>query len=264
MAKFEREEPRTRVCEIEEMVDLFKQNCKNYDLNKPLLLRGMDIDCNFLSIKSSDDYMHYGRKNTYGIMLDDFIRNNVDNCPIKFKSLNLTTSYGHALRYGEVYVIIPYDNVKLGCQRRVESLSSINYSTNMSHRDLDSILRLCRVDVSTLDSIVDGIFDFLDKLQTFKTELGDYCNDAILKEYFEVNYAITRDVPFTKMLQIFDFSMTKDDILSVLKSIYRFKHLELNSKFQNELGDEIYYWISGQCLAIRKDIYEDFIKNVGY
>lgn len=198
------EEPKKRSMSIsiKDAVDIIKNNCTEFLKDKKSrIFRGLgDNDSSYLLVKPSEGLLRRSANtdNHYTLLIDHSKR--WDGFPKRSKSIICTTNGETACNYGFLYVVIPFDNAKIG----VCPLSDIWYSFKM---DINEFVQdLSRVGVSDYD---------FDAMLAGLESLGKRIIESKGKiDYDKSSGGLSSDWLFSKLTD-------HPDLLSISKSYYK-------------------------------------------
>lgn len=98
----------------DKIVDIIKMHCKNYDFKNPIW-RGMTDHGKYAFVEGQNGgRKSVDTKNYYTRIIDDNLKKQNSDYPLRSKSIICSTNYNTAINYGDAYMIIPYDNVMIG------------------------------------------------------------------------------------------------------------------------------------------------------
>lgn len=102
---------------LDEAVSIFRQNCSNHDFEAPIVYRGIRhhkmMDGQYALVKPGEYNREGGFSNTTYLNLIDGSEE-WNDYPKRRKSIICSTSPTIARSFGEVFVVIPFDNAKFG------------------------------------------------------------------------------------------------------------------------------------------------------
>lgn len=216
--------------ELAEAIKLINTHCKA-SKNQPLF-RGMN--------GGQDAYILHGDASTrksantsnhYTVILDHFLPEL--GYPKRSKSIILSNNYSTARGFGDVYCILPYDDVKIG----VCATSDLWFSPRFKIGNYHSEFRIEQWNQVYRDNGIDAL-SYEDFVSSIKEKLETGTADDRLKEMFP----------------------DPDNIEETLKQAYNPETLELKLETPASMGkyeedDARELWIGGKCIAIKKDVW---------
>ena len=224
---------------LEEAVKIFKEKCKNVDLENGVLYRG-------LSNEYEDDYLvitgeNGSRKsvstsNHYTKIIDHNLKGT--DYPLRSKSIICSNSFDYAYEYSDydedkTLVVIPFDGVKIGvCEDNdiwETKVKFKNYADKI--HEINHIYRSARIADHSFETIVNGIEKAIKDGKGSITNL--FTDDKSVKEQLEDAYSIEN----------LGFNLIENKDISKLKGSRE-------------------CWIGGSCLAIKYSTFEEFKKLV--
>lgn len=222
---------------LEEAVKIFKEKCKNVDLENGVLYRGV-VNSNYADYniltgeegerKSANTANHHTKIIDHNLKGTDY--------PLRSKSTICSTKIGYARIYsaGDPLVLIPFDGVKIGvCPRKDLWLTKVKFDgITMEVVELNELYGIVGVKDDSFETIVDGIEK---AVKAGKRMIGQiFTDDKSVKEHLEDVYSIEN----------LGFSLIENKDISKLKGSRE-------------------CWIGGSCLAIEWSKFEEFKKLVG-
>lgn len=216
-----------REISIHEVIDILKNKCKKYNKKKPIYrgIRGKSK-----SLYGVVEGQKGGRKsentsNYYTVIFDKLIGEKNKSYPLRSKSIICSTNKEYAEHYGEVYNIIPLDDVIVGVVPS-EDIWDIEISDGYHVSDVNDLMRSKGISDNSYDSIING-----------------------LKKLSESDYK-----PFIKIFG------SQDSVEDSIRKLYDvnfgfYTHDKIKGASNNEL------WIGGKCLVIKSIIYDTIIDN---
>lgn len=244
-------EGRSEAIDIAEAESILQSDCKSFDFDQTdHIYRGVSYDYETMVIDPSlFDRTSANTKNYYTYIIDNSDRWN--NFPKRSKSVVCTTSYDKASAYGTRYLVIPFDQAKLG----VAPESDIFYSFE---------------DVGSKFEGPGHLNEYLDMLH--REMVGIPLSDDTKAEFFEGLDQLTKAVNSKDGFNGTRFPAAEilfDEYKSSTASSFRGYLEQLLDP--NENGFEITYqdtglnlpnnrevWTSAPCLMVRYDIAETF------
>lgn len=230
-----------RVIDVEEALKLIKKYCSNMDISKPYW-RGTKDGGDAYIIDGSKGYRKSkDTGNYYTLLIDHFSKS---GNPLRSKSIICISNpgYNYAAHYaiinnGEYYAVFPYDNAKIGFVGAQDmwdvniNIGKLTYSITK----LNEIYKACNLNDDSYDDFIKGIKDILQK---DKVDI----NENMIHRIFESD--VNNVEPYLKHAY--------NDSLN-------FKY-GTSATIDNNTESEI--WISGNCVLIRYDIWEDIQKTL--
>lgn len=221
------------------LIELIKNNCKNYDFNQPIW-RGMkDVGRYAIIEGQKGGRVSVNTNNYYTKIIDYNLKKQSGSYPLRSKSIICSTDYSTALGFGDtVYLIIPFDNVIIG-QCEFDDLWHSEITINGHKMKVHKWNQFwdkhnLSDKINSSDDLADQIIDIINKpnKDEDETDLADIFDNkpGIVKDSLRLAYSL-KSFNFT-------FGSTKT----------------LNMGKDNEL------WIGGKCIAV-KYTYLDSIKK---
>lgn len=210
----------------EEVKKIIAEKCKNFDHGNPIW-RGMNNSGDFTKITGQNGYRESANTfNYYTVLIDHFSKKGM---PLRSKSIICSTEHSYAKNYGDVYAIIPYDDTIIGVVNNPD-IWGVPVEFNSGYREeideLNNIYQSKGIKSDSYSSIKDGIIKLIEK--------GD-----------------------TKIIEIFGDDPSRVDV--ELKDAYSPEFLRfdyMTSKEYDKYYKNSELWISGPCVAIKKEIYK--------
>jgi len=217
--------------DIKTAINILKSNCKKYNVNKPIYrgMRGKNK-----SVFGIVEGQKGGRKsenttNHYTVIMDEVIKSTDSKYPLRSKSIICSNSKDYAKRYGDVYNIIPFDDVVIGL---------------VPEKDI---------------WYVDLIGDY-----TFK-DLNDYFNKfKIGDESISKIASSLKSLDASKYANRFEsvFGKQDGDILAGIKKAFDLDHLGFKFLTQDKFSANTFneMWIAGKCLVVKESLHDTLVK----
>lgn len=222
----------------ETLIELLKTKCKKTVRNNVVLYRGM---------RSSADFVHgHGENgnrksikisNHYTKIIDEQLSASDNDYPLRSKSIICTNYEGHAKNFGDVYMVIPFDNILVGITNSYDIWYTKVNIGNLKNYQLFKLNTIW-------DSI--GIDDSFTSIEQF-AKMIEREYQSMVKGYSSEN---------RQLLDMFEG--IKDIKAEVIKA-YDIKNLKLTFKrshlFKSESEREV--WFSGECVMIKKSLWDE-------
>jgi hypothetical protein len=107
---------RSQVIDESKALDLIRKKCEKsiHIINSHKIYRGLKSDAEYLYVDPSKHIRKSANtSNEYTLLFDNYI-NEKGKYPARSKSIICTESYDYAEGYGDVYVVVPFDNSSIG------------------------------------------------------------------------------------------------------------------------------------------------------
>ena len=267
------ERSRGSVINKEEMIDILKKNCKEFledfiETKKPKIFRGLQQSEDYKLIKPSESIRtSKNTSNHYTLIVDNSIR--WSEYPKRSKSLICTTEYNIAKNFGEVYIVIPFDNTKIG----VCPESDFWGSFKKGFPEIGCQLRDFTYDLRSNNVRADSYENLLLDLSKLEVRLKENIEEfGYFKSTFDPNH-ITNTSGFFKNFNVnlslydqiddaFDpnkngFQLTNYSGLNNLKE--NIQHSYKTHREEN-LGFEI--WSDSNCLLVKERLFKNLMKAI--
>lgn len=226
--------------DIEGAMNLFVKNCNNMEWSKPLF-RGATDRGDFVLVEGQNGGREsaHARGNHYTIFIDQFLKKNNKDYPLRSKSIICSTSKNDATAYadenskGALYVLYPFNNVKIGvCE----------------DNDIQN---------TTLKSpINDHMLDFLDVLGDANIRDDKGFDDIVESIVYEIN-----EEGNSHLSDWFGTDVSYEDVVDILQDVFSVKGLGFslidNQKIES-IKEDRECWIGGKCLMIKYDVWKKF------
>lgn len=227
--------------DLDNLVKLYKDNCKKYDLDKPFI-RGYSGTSDYLIVqgdvskRKSRTGMDYGN-----IIIDQNIIDVDKSYPRRQYSIIFTTKESalHAREFGSrLYYIIPYDDCKFAyCEdfdfNEVEFKNKYHPFHNI--RKISDFFDMFGIKGDDFDSLVNSCY----------------------KQYNSFTAA-------GRIKEMFDGCESKEDFSKRCKELITLENMKI--KFTTDLSKlsdtEYEIWTNGKCLMIDEDKYKEFVQMV--
>lgn len=227
----------------DDAISLLKSKCKKNISKGITLYRGMRNGADFIighgengnrkSIKISN---HYTK------IIDEQLISLDSSYPLRSKSVICTNYEEHASNFGTLYVVIPFDNIILG----ICDSYDIWYTTVKIGNFKDYQLY-------KLNTIWDaiGVDDTFNSLESF-AKMVDNEYKAMVKGYVS---------EYKPLLDMFNGI---NDIQGEIIRAYSIKNLKIKFKKSqlSSMSGKHEVWFSGECIMIKKSIYDDFMSEL--
>lgn len=245
--KFLAENYKQKLNGIDEAIKLIKLNCSNYNFDN-LIYRGTN-SINQLSLidGSKGNRVSAHTSNYYTLILDEFL--NKQNKPLRSKSIICTTNENYATNYGEMNIIIPYDDSKIGIcpDDDIWQLNIDGIDINVSIDEANDIFSENEITDSNYNNFIKELKNIIKKVENGKFDIDNIENKKIKELCRLVGYDEKRvEQNIEAMYDIDDLGFKFDTG----------KSFDANKYYDNEL------WISGPCIMINKSLYNKVIKFI--
>ena len=252
----------------EEFWKLYNKNCKVHKkltkLWKSNIYKGIDDRHN--NFMYSDSLIIKKRKSANTLNWSNLLLSNLPSWfeyPKRNKSHICSTTYNRANNYGDLYAIIPFDNVKIGICPAYDLWVSFNFGLSDDNFNINTFNHL--------------IEDFFDKNLPYKKSDDSYENLLInFKEIEQMDFDnIKFDIknPYTDIIfneeflnnfknKKITFIKYFNEIMSPEKN--NFKLIKYNTKFNidkynKDIIDGTEVWMEGPCLFVLNTVYCELI-----
>lgn len=222
----------------DEILEIFKTNCKNSDIKIPLW-RGMrGSEPAFILEGQKGSRQSINNSNHYTIAIDHFLKKKGSDIPLRSKSI---VAGSHDMiddvkNFGpDIYAIFPFDNVKIGVVPEYD-LWGIKFEIN------DYLVTLNKLNGLYNDAGItdEDYFSFNRELKKYVEEHKDDKSDKL------VRYFIDEDHVDSTLREIYETEMGFRFVDS-----RQVKHIDANE-----------VWIGGKCLAIKLEVYNEIKKEL--
>lgn len=235
----------------EDAIEIAKKHCRNAIKRNITLYRGangFDDDTSYLLDSTKTVRRSANTSNHYTLSLDTLIKDPL--FPKRSTSFIMSTDSDMAEQYGLTLRIIPYDDAKIGCTNE-EDIWYVNVNSDklkhFTFEEFNGVLEDLNVSDKDFESMVKDIGKALiDVRKRVEIDPDDV------------------DRSGEDLLKLFDgVEPTDKEIVDRLVELFDPK--KINFTFQTgatakDLNGEC--WLSGQCLALTDEAYEEVIKAV--
>ncbi len=223
---------------IEQAKEIFKKYCKNCDLERPLW-RGMrGKNPSFILEGNKGSRKSINAKNYYTLLIDHFVQKKFGpNYPLRSKAIICASNseVGEVTSFGpDVYAIFPYDDVLIGVFPKAD-VWAIKFTQNgvsLGSMRLNGMYEDAGIPDTNYESIVSALKKYMSDENTSKS-------DRLYKVFEGQDVEKTLEEMYIDGLQV-EF---------------------INNKKAHSLRDAREMWISGKCLAIKKEVYFELKKE---
>lgn len=231
----------------DKFLKILSTECKNHDFNAQILYRGFGATDKYM-LFNPQDLKRISRNvgNFHTLLIDNLP--NWSNYPKREKAIICTNSKATANAWGNLYVIIPFDNAKLGIcpagdladsfteQLQLMSLGSFNIM-------LHSILDIKRPDYLNIDfKTLKQLLIKININNVDKDTLANFSWSGFFKQWLPNENLFDL---IKRLFTPFHFKLCKQDKLS-----------EFSVMLRNEI------WTDSKCLVIHNSEYLNLIKNM--
>lgn len=224
-------------------INLLKTKCKKSIKNNVVLYRGMRNGSDFVVGHGQiGDRKSIKISNHYTKIIDEQLTNLDPSYPLRSKSIICTNYDDHAKNFGTLYVVIPFDNVMVGI---TESYDIWYTKVNIGNLRDYQLYKLNTI----WDAI--GIDDSFTSLESFAKMVEREYNSMLKGHSSE----------YKPLLNMFDGIK---DIQSEIIRAYSIKNLKMKFKKSHlfNLQGKHEVWFSGECVMIKKAVYDEIIKEI--
>lgn len=232
----------------DEVLDILRNN--NPD---NILYRGMNNSGDYCLITGEDGHRRSANTHNYYTIIIDHILKGTDY-PLRSKSIICSKSWSKAEDFSResnqsIYVIIPLKGTKVACVND-HDIWDLKFKTRGLKDDLITLN-----DCYKLFSISDTNYhDFIDSLTALIEDKDN--KSAKFSDYRKEQYEFLKSI-------FNDSKNVEKDVISLYKNITNQFSLHNNAyENPNESHKFHEYWVGGKCLAIKRDIYNELIKEI--
>jgi hypothetical protein len=234
-----------------QLIEYINKNCKQYieNINDKILFKGLDSTEPFY-------YVNANKLNQYSENVQYYYTYFVNNSekwnkfPKRGFSLKCTQNENHARIFGNLYYVIPFDNIIFGVCPKLEFIRSFEYlySRNFDAINFNDLLKNFYFDIFKESIKDDTIENFkislskFDDINTVKNKIKRI-DSFFMKELYS-NYSLYKKESFFEFI-----------IETIFNPNRGFKVIQWNENTKLPSKNEL--WTKSECLLIREDLYKN-------
>lgn len=230
--------------ELDDAIKIFKEHCKNCDVNTPLW-RGMrDGHPYYIFEGSKSSRISTSDVGIHNIVIDEVIKRSGKDYPLRNKSIIAIGNKGKAntSNFGrERYAIFPYDDVVI---------ASVLFSSDI----LDSMLIVDKYDNNGefLEDITIDVYDM-------GLVLNNLCDGEDVESFDKLCEMIFANNDRIHFKRYFGKSSNKKEVADCLLKMFKLSTFSFYNTKNIPLNDSE-VWIGGKCLAIHESQLKKFVE----
>lgn len=258
-------ESRSNSITSDEFFNILNKNCKQFNPNaRGFLYRGIQTTEPILFNDPKNHFRTSKDNNNYYTLLIDNSKNWKDY-PKRSKSIIMANNELFPGTYGNIYVVIPFDNAKLAIAPKDDIWNS--FETGLEKFGLDQINQLNFI-LSTLHSLIESTPLEEKDWNTFEKQLKkiDENKDLIFSKFVDLNISEKRKESIRKFLDIYmkhngslyDLIMNSLDPKLNDFILVTWNGNDLLSKFKNKARE---IWTESPCLLVNANNFMDLFNK---